>query len=444
MAQDKTPRQTLEAAVSEQLLTYLGNGSINSAVVAEALSPVEHSIRDYKELKTLHFILSERVAAYVNRLPDRIRSLRTTTTKRTERVHGEVRGEINWKQTLQARSEQGYTDPTVFSIQRPEVEFNTPENCLLKKMISILVEGISLVRDVDQPWWDGWKRTDPEWLNRTLERNIYLDKLPDSAEINLSERDLESARRSRHELYAETYDLYRLYEDFVQDRFERPEVRALFQETLITPASDATLFEVFSLFRYLSQLAAAGDLTLERIRPGMDEVAVLEDEGNKLLKVYYDQTGPLKFFDQYPELEELPAETPEVVRRQVRAFQSYRTAVGEFLDRDVSEGYFGGRPDMLLLEFDDEGELARVEVGEIKYTKSSNTFASGLQQLLEYLHLLRTDGEYLLPEDQQPGEVKLAGVLFTDGAETEREKHDLVRHVTTNDLLEPDEDLEIQ
>ncbi|WP_410766800.1 hypothetical protein [Haloferax sp. DFSO60] len=431
----KTPRADLESSVANELLAYLGNGEINAVQLAETHTPQFESLDTVTELKTLHFVLSERVQNFVSVLPERLRRISTTTRSQTVQTQGEVRGQIDWKQTLESRAARGYDDPTLFTINTPAVESNTPENRVLKCVLSVLADGIKLLKEVDQPWWKGWDDPSPEWVIRQLEENVYLSRLPSVSEITLSARDLNAARCSRHEFYVDCYELHRLFDDFVNDRYENTDVQKLFVETLVTPASDAKLFELYCVIQYLRRFDTVQGYKIQRIQPGMGAFATFEATNGRV-EVYYDRTGPLSFSEQFPDSDSLRQRgTPEPLQRMVLAYEEYQGVVSEFLDKSSNSGLYSGRPDLLAIVYGPNDCIEKITIGEVKYTRSKQTFARGLRELCEYLYFLQHNAEFLYGSNEV-NVPEIRGIIFSDGVSTEVGEFDSIKHLTTSMLAD--------
>ncbi|WP_137285479.1 hypothetical protein [Halorussus salinisoli] len=441
----KTSTSRLSSYVTEELITYLGEGALNSAQYAKTIDYSGLEIEDFDRLKKLHFVLYEDVVDYIEMLPERLRRIKTVTNHDDAVVRGEVRGAVDWRQTVQKRANVGYDDPTLFVVNNSEVEYDIPENRVVKKLLAAIAEPLTEdIEAIEQEWRDMWDDRDIVNLQQTLAHNIYLDALPSSDEISLSSRDLTTARRSRHRLYTEGYRLYRLYDDLMNSRFDRQEVRDLLTETLVTPTKDYKLFELFCVFGVIRQLQQQySELELRPIKPEMEALAWL-DSPNRRVEIYYDQNGPLSFFEAYPDSDELAKlGVPEMVQRQAEAFEAQERAVEDFLSRGSQHTFYSGRPDFLVLVYrkedasgptdEDEGELTDVLLGEVKYTRSKATFSRGLRELFEYLYFVRENDQYLFGEKAVDGEV--VGILCTDGVNTDTDTSEGVTHITTDNIV---------
>ncbi|CCQ35033.1 hypothetical protein [Halorhabdus tiamatea] len=436
----KTAPDKLTSLVAEELITYLGSGELNRYRLAKSIDYGDLNIADLNQLKTLHFVLSDAVYKFVQKLPERLRRLKTVNKREQTVTRSEVRGRVDWSKTRQRRYRTGYNNRTLFVVDIPEVEYDIPENRVLKKFLASIAEPLREdVLSLDQSWASHWPQNRILRLQRHLQQNVYLKRLPDPADISLSRRDLTAARQSRQTLYSEAERLLQLHQDFLDDR-DRPEVRELLESTLVVPTSDARLFELFCVFAMIRRLQARfSGLTIQRIQPGMEELAKLGSNEQEIA-IYYDQGGPLSFFEEYPQSETLMREydVPEALHRQVTAVETQADQLQHFLGRSSQESFYGGRPDFLILRTPSSqasDSPAEVVIGEIKYTRSRRTFATGLRELLEYLFFARNGDHYLLDRHGE-STLNVSGVLCTDGVDTNADQTDLVRHLSTDTLLE--------
>jgi hypothetical protein len=284
-----------------------------------------------------------------------------------------------------------------------------------------------------------WDDADIIDLQRTLERNVYLDQLPSADTIEITDQDLATARRSRHRLYSKGAELYRLYEDLLNDRYDQADVQELLRETIVTPTEDHVLFELFCVLSEIRRLRRDHDeLALQRIEPGMDEIALMENDQRRVA-VYYDQGGPLDFFTAHFDAADLRQDwdVPKPMIRRAEALERHESLVESFLESGKQHSYYSGRPDLIVLEYNKAGDdkrLHRVRLGEIKYTRSESTFATGLRELLEYVHFAQEDGQEGYVFDDQLAADDVEAILFTDDVETTVDAVDGVEHRRTTAL----------
>lgn len=431
----KTSPDELGSLITPELISYLGAGTMNPRRLATSVDYAGLDVENLNQLKQLHFVLYGDVVRYVGRLEERLRRVKTEHQRYEEVTHGEVRGPIQWRQTLQQRPQTG--DKTLFVVSNPAIEFDIPENRVVKKLLATIAAPLREdVEGVDRSWRAMWDDADIIDLQRTLERNVYLDHLPSADKIEITDQDLATARRSRHRLYSKGAELYQLYEDLLNDRYNQVDVQELLRETIVTPTEDHVLFELFCVLSEIRRLRRGHDeLALQRIEPGMDEIALMENDQRRVA-VYYDQGGPLDFFTAHFDAADLRQDwdVPTPMIRRAEALERHESLVESFLESGKQHSYYSGRPDLIVVEYNKTGDgeqLDRVRLGEIKYTRSESTFATGLRELLEYVHFAQEAGQKEYVFNDQLADDDVEAILFTDDVETTADTVDGVEHRRT-------------
>src|SRR5699024_6266478 len=111
------------------------------------------------------FLLKEETRLFVQALPTLLQNFKTTTTLKSEINIGEVRGTINWPETLKTRLSQNYADRLTFSTTESIRSYNTPENSVLKELLTILYEIVyenDYIRGFEQAeWFKKWSQLKP-------------------------------------------------------------------------------------------------------------------------------------------------------------------------------------------------------------------------------------------------------------------------------------------
>lgn len=431
----KLPVETLVGEVQDELVTFLQSGTIAEREVVSTLDFTDLEIDDFARLKRIHFCLSDSVVEFIEKLPDRIRGIKTATQR--ERVHrrGEVRGSIDWNATTKARHTESIGDRSLFACESPYVEYDIPENLVLKRLLWVVYRTANQeLAEFDHGWRrDKWSDEDIRQFGRTYSRNTHLNRIRDGESISLTRRDLTAARTAREPLYTRAYDLYDLYDQLQANDFSNEAVQQMLRDTLVVPERLPRLFELFCLFKLIRVLTGLyPGLSLRIIEPGSKEVAMLESDRHRI-KVFHDQQGSLQFHEPVPDVE---PQAP-FYRRQKEVLEEHAELVQKFLSRDVDQTIYSGRPDIIVELYDREDEAGvprQVLLGEIKYTQSDQTFSRGLRELLEYIKFARVGETYL---DEEPG-FTVGGLLITDGVETESMPGP-IRHLTVEQLPESTE-----
>ncbi|MFC5973974.1 hypothetical protein ACFPYI_21855 [Halomarina salina] len=410
-----TTRSALVDTVRSELIAYLGSGRpLNQDVLAGALGPSDLQIAELDRLLGIHFVQSDPVRAYMRALPERLRRIRTANNVSRERTRGEVRGAVDWGQTFRARYETTPRDRSMFVTRTPQKEYDLPENILVKKLLSTVVDiATNDLRGIDQQWRrDRWPDSRIDSFERTVRQNVHLGRIGADATTTTTDRQLRAARSARQPLYYEAYELYRLYESLLERQFEQTAAQSVLNEVVIAPET-SRLFELACLFRLLSVLQRGIEATLHTIERGSERLATLRTDQWEI-DVYHDDTGPFRLYEPVP-----PAPQDEYLNRYRSALDRHR----RFLNRASMASLFEGRPDVLLVFRDRSGKSSRptkVAIGEIKHTASTDTFSNGVKELATYLEFARLpskddwgDSEESYLTDRT--DIDLHGFVLTDG-----------------------------
>lgn len=440
----KTPRSDLVSQVQAELITYLKSGQyINQRELTGALDFTGLSIRDFDRLKRIHFVLSDDVRRYVEKLPNRLNRVYTAQAVESQRTKGEIRGSVDWGQTLRQRYATVPTDRTMFVNRIPQTEYQLPENRLLKTFLATLYRTLGDdVAAIDHSWRrDRWSDDEIAAFRRLYDRNVHLNRIDSGADTPLDGRERSAARRSRQPLYYEAYELYERYRSLLAGEFDDPDVAAILKNTIVVPETD-TLYELYCLFVIVGQLWKQYDVELLPTDVDTAAIARLASDG-RTAHVYHDRTGNLQFREDGEVLggnTELSGGPTSIARtfaksnsdsvdtrgtesgtgfehRLRRAREGHR----RFFKRDRPRPLYSGRPDLLFEIYSgDESEssnetLEHVIIAEVKHTANETTFSNGVAELFEYVTFARCmEGQYLL----ESSSIDIEGMILTDGVRT--------------------------
>jgi hypothetical protein len=431
----KTERSELIDEVKRELIGYLGSGSrIDQSVVAHALDISGFEIADFDRLKAIRFALSEDVRGYVTELESRLRRVRTANEVEAEQRRGEIRGAIDWGQTIRERYARNPQDKALFVTRTPYTEYQLPENIVLKTFLSILAQTAKQdLLAIDRDWRrDLWDDDEIESFIRLFDQNVHVDRIEADHNTVLRPRQLNAARRSRQKLYYRAFELYRRYEKLLDNEFDDDEVTQLLHETLTVPKT-TRLFELVCTFRLLDELRKGFDITLQPIETGSGPIAHGRSDKWEL-RVYHDATGHLKFREKFPEQ---PQDT--YLKRLKDAHESHKRQTSN----DNIKPIYQGRPDLIVeLRPKDRAYPTNIVIGEVKYTAGNQTLSEGILELNKYLQFARPQqkGFYSWPIDSDEylfdrEEVRIVGMVITDGAPWSISEHQ-IRHFHANNLNE--------
>lgn len=390
-------REELLDQLTQDILAYVMAGDFPNREFAQSIKPEEldEPFNDYQLLLDLHFILREEVVEFVEKLPQRIRRIRTETEASARTTRGAIDGRINWNATYKERYSQNPRDKSIFVVENPSINFDIPENIVLLEVLSIVYHTLQeadeyLRREyswVEQRWQENGALIDQ--FSRIMERNVHVRRIREPETYEPTERMLTTAETARQEIYREAADLIR-----ARDRLfngDATEIRELLKSTAIAPDDQNTLFELYVLFRFVTVLDTLRDetVTFESIRSERQQVAKLS--GDPEIVLYHDKAGgdrKLSFkSENYDDLE------PPLPRAQKVQQAAHEVAESYFKD-DFSNQT--GRPDVILLEVrDEENDDYEYLITEVKNSKREKTIRQGIKETLEYLAFLRVNEDYV-------------------------------------------------
>ncbi|PAU85157.1 hypothetical protein CK500_00340 [Halorubrum salipaludis] len=429
---NKLGRQALVDGVQQELVTYLRNGTVNDRAVARWLDITDLNIENLDRLKRIHFCLSDDVVEFAAQLQERLRRVKTANQREREITRGEVRGAVDWPATTRLRYADQSGDRTKFACKTPYTEYNIDQNLVLKKLLWTIHSTVDEdIAAIEYDWrTDAWSDEQIAAFDRTYGRNVHLSRIRNGADIRVTPRMLNTARRSRQALYTDAFTLYDRYQRLLTGAYEDPDISELLSDTLVVPERLPRLFELFCVFRLLRGLRSQA-FQLQPIETGSSQLAVLQDE-NHTVNVYHDRSGSLSFHVPLSELDGIEADYAKRVRNAQNQHQQLTKA---FLDNSTEPSLFHGRPDLVIEVYDGEakGTPGAIVLGEIKYSDRQQTFTRGLEELLKYMEFVqKADCGYLSERDTE-----MLGLLITDAVEVNDASPagGQVTHISAQDLL---------
>ncbi len=393
-------RDDLLEHLTEDILAYAMQGSFPERELARSIKPeqLDERFEEYELLLDLHFILQSDVVEFVRQLPEHLRSIRTETRTTSRTRRGTVDGRINWGETIKKRYSEHPRDRSIFVCDNRSVDYDIPENLVLKRLISVVHRTIREAAEYLRAGYDWvsetWKGSEGliDDLQRIVERNVHVRRIREPESYEPTERMLTTAAESRHEVYRNAASLLRSRQRL--HRGDSDEIRRLLEETAIAPDDTDSLFELFVLFRFVA--------TLERMRESQpqfktiatDRQEVARFEGDKEIALYHDNSArdrQLSFVAVPDADKDDPSRTDQV---QLTA----QEIAGNYFDKDYQN--HTGRPDVIVLEIisedDNEHEYLIVEV---KNSTNEDTIRRGIKETLEYLAFLRVNEEFVFGAD---------------------------------------------
>ncbi len=416
LAPNKITCDEMVKEIADKLIVYLKEGTVNPE---SFLEKVDLQINNMEQLLRIHFLLKEQVKDFIEELPWRIRNIKTSTEKIHRQHRNEVRGRINWQETLKSRHNQNYRDSTLFVCEQTDKNFNIRENIVLKKMLSIIYDII--VTDLEgrpenYAWLSDWlgERELAATLENLYLRNIYLKRI-DIQETQVTDRMIQFTKDSRSQIYRTAAELLELYRELIvkkgwQD--DPAEMINLLENTFIKPEKESVLFELYWVIKLLEHNAERDSCQFELIEKYGSIVARWLEKERKYT-LYHDSDGS-RDLNWSIKLEEFAQPKNEYLRRRVESRKQARK-ISSIFDKSLGNNLWGGRPDIVIEVRNREDDLEKVIIGEVKYTGLSSTARSGLRELMDYCQLIRRknkegDKEFIT-HYRKP---EIMGLLLTD------------------------------
>jgi hypothetical protein len=394
-------RDELVAGLSRDILAYVMHGSFPESHVASELKPdgLDERFDDYGTLVRLHFILKPDVVAFVEALPERLRSVRTGTETTRTVSRGTVDGRVDWPATVKRRYSRNPHDSTLFVCEDRSESYDIAENLVLKRLLAVIyttLEDCAEYLRADYEWvTDRWRDNLElvDVMRRTFERNVHVKRIRDPETYEPTERMLRRAENARTPLYTEAAALLRFYRESRQA--DPDAVAELLEETAITPDDEETLLELYVLFRFVSAIESLREdsFTVSTIATDSQAVARMVDEEAEIT-LYHDNSASdrgLSFIPENVQKDRADLTRSEMVQRETREVLSTYFEDERF--RRVT-----GRPDVIVLEVDTDDRREYL-ITEIKNSTNPGTIRSGIKETLEYLAFLRDGGEFVFEDD---------------------------------------------
>jgi len=254
-----------------------------------------------------------------------------------------------------------------------------------------------------------------------------------TVEADITDRTIESVKRSRSRFYQEAAILLDRYRQLVNQELDSDEAREILNHTIIAPEKTEVLFELYWVFRVLDAYEGVQYRVLTDSRESPSTIATWEQDGFQF-RLSHDSTGEKLTFNESVGYEEIDPDG--YLFRMNEVLSRWQSLSEQMLERSRSGSLWGGRPDIVLERYqaEESGDwvLDQVFIGEVKYTQSLDYAATGLRELLEYMAFVRraaTD-EYVEAPENILDSVDVKGLLFVD---------DLGREIPPN----PEEKIEI-
>ncbi|WP_372480510.1 hypothetical protein ACAH01_05585 [Halomicrobium sp. HM KBTZ05] len=437
-------RDALLEQLSEDILAYVMHGSFPERHLVQEIAPDGFADRfdDYETLVRLHFVLKPAVVDFVERLPKRLRSIKTQTENVSTTTRGAVEGRIDWAGTVRERYARNPRDSSLFVCENRTENYDIDENVVLKRLLALVHETLQDCQPYFEREYDWvterWKESTDlvETMREVVERNVHVRRIRRPEVYEPTDRMLQTAAQSRSEIYREAATLLEEYQRTLAG--EPAAITNLLSDTAITPDDDETLFELFVLFRYIAAVERMTDenFELQTIKSGSQEVARLSTNGDDIV-LYHDNSARDRGVSFESDVSEKPSEAlsrTERIEREARA-----VADSYFRDRTFRSAT--GRPDVIVLEVQ-SGNSKEYLITEVKHSKRPETIRRGISETLEYLAFLRQNGTLVHDDESMFGNGSNGVLVVQDLPDDETAPIDEQRSIKILQASEVDQKIE--
>lgn len=293
--------------IKQFLHLYFFKGYISNNPNKEIEDLFDLSKEDLNTLKAIHFLLSDEVKNLIEILPILMRNLSHSTRKETEEFKGQIKGRVDWNQTLKSRYAEGFDDKSLFICQPPSKYYDLEENQLLKfllnKIISLKINFVDFItlsafdiEKIDSIDWQEKVSNIYQMAKKTLKK-VYFNDITTIKTVK--SKHLRKTYKNRNQLYHRVAKAYILYEDLFIAEDENV-LRDLVENRLIKAADPDKLYEIYVFFNLIKSLPESKDL---RLLYSGNDYAVKSQIGNVDVTIYYQKTPPiLKEKSEYLEI----------------------------------------------------------------------------------------------------------------------------------------------
>lgn len=415
--------------IAGELSGYLKSGKMQ---IVPFLRELNLNIDNLKDIINIHFLMDKDVINFVLSLPQAIRRFKTSTTVENELLRGDIKGQIDWNKTINSRYSTGYNDKTLLSCRERNRFYNIKENLVLKELIEIIYN-ITQNSDFDKflkyEWYKYGK--DIKRIIQTIyEKNVYINRIK-SESTKVTDRMIEDTIKSRNSLYSTSAKLLKFYRRILDVDFNSDDLVKLLNSTFIYADSNDTLFELYWAVRILRDNAVNEKMY---IMDGSSSIIASWYDDKYRYEMYHDSTGSSKTIFQVL-FDEIKESKNPYLERKVKSI----TAAGEIaellfddFDSDRYKYYWRGRPDIIVQITDKvTDELVKLILCEVKYTQRKDYMLTGLEELMDYIMLVRDKMKIYLYSEQNNALVK--GILFVDDIDFNRIEDNIVKVISVKD-----------
>lgn len=420
-------RNEILEEVSDFLVIYLKAGKVG---INSFIKKAELNISQLDNLLMIHFLLREDVKSFVRDLPVLIRRFNTSTKMTNETYIGEVRGQVDWPNTLKERIKINYRNRSIFSCNESIRNYDITENLVLKELLNTLFTILFINMDTTRlekyDYFKEWKDL-KNVVSETLRKNIYLSKVQ-SNKTHVTNRMIQKTLTHRHSLYRQAAKLLLEYREIMKGNYDKEILQALLSETFIFPEKEEVLFELYWTIQIIKD--STNDAQLQLIASGRNNLVASWKTNEKIYYIYHDSVGSSNISFHISSDEVAGTHHPFIAKKLTSMKNALAVAQASFKSQFDINTYWRGRPDIIIEIYTKEtSELKKVIIGEVKDTKKTDYAVTGLRELMDYMELVKDkNGNYLkeLKEDMVEGRLFIGEINVNNTLKNHVKIHSLI------------------
>lgn len=385
--------------VGSYLYGYLKDGTVQ----IDSILKQHVSVDRLQDLLKLRLMKHERTIAFMKSLENGLMSIKSSTKANIQESYFEIRGEINWQETLQKRMQSNPKDHFYFTIQESERTFNTVENLVLKAVLVKLdlycYDDRFLTQFNSRSWYQDIMAARNN-VRVALHHNVYVSRILEEPVTN---RMIEKVKSHRKPIYREAAHILARIQKIENGDYTQQQLLDVLHEFFVIPANEDVLFELYWIVQILKKQS---NIVYSIMDGNGTKVASWADDQYDI-SIYHNSigSGRIKFMIHR---NELLNSSNAYLNQEVKAINNYNAMAKNFFSVEKSSIYWRGRPDILIEKVHrGTNRLRSIIIGEIKNTESLEYASQGLKELTQYMSYAKnSDNKYIADTD-----IDIQGIL---------------------------------
>lgn len=472
---DAPSRDDLIREVAEYFVGYIGAGASMKPFVDDFTPDI--NVKNIEELLEYYFLLTGEIGGpnqtcrsdinlsesiiedmygtpigvldFTSLLGNRIQSLDPEIQQTSEIFRGEVRGRIDWNQTIKHRYNSGDSNSQVFACQVQKPSLDSSRNRVLLELLTKIEQILKkfdnrISNDGSLEWFKPWlpsrgqyktttghydeshQQTESPNLRAVIKTALNQSQLSsfNRKSVEISDEEIQQVRFDRTPLYREAAELLAVYQRLKYGEFDKNIARSFLSSQIINPPNDtgtvSTLFEMYWIFKLMDTFENAerrlfqmteDENLIGQWRESDSTYLLFNDwdgnyDGNEYLSFEPPSTDSL-IVAADSDSDEKVNYTNSSVQNEVHQRLGSVLASKYLVERQVL-GYTPTQktPDIVLLRCEENRPNPVIEsvfIGEVKHSTNAETLRKGTLQLLEYGAFARVgDDAKLSGEHDEP------------------------------------------